>query len=129
DIWVGGSTLVGCRQSAFAEHFDGSAWTDRIARNEQDSDEFNALATDPTTGGLWGVGWQTPGFGVYQMSQRYDGSSWSMEPTPSFDANSNLYGVTAVGKRAWAVGYGSAQGPRPLVERWNGAEWRVEPNP
>jgi hypothetical protein len=130
DIWVAGSTNgVDGQVVAFAEHWDGASWTARPASPGEEYEEFNALAGSSDGHTLWGVGWQSPGLGYFQMAQRFDGSSWSKTHTPDFPPNNNLYGVASVGQKAWAVGYGSETGPSPLIERWDGSAWRVEPNP
>ena len=93
-------------------------------------EEFNAIAGDPSDGDLWGVGWESPGLGYFQMAQRYDGTSWQRTDPPDFPNNNNLYGVAVAGSSAWAVGYGSPSGRLgPLIERWNSQAWVIEENP
>ena len=133
DIWVGGSTPGPDFDSvAFAEQWDGSSWSPHPASPGEgvEYEEFNAIAGSPAGGNFWGVGWESPGLGYFQMAQRYDGSQWIRTDNPDFPLNNNLYGVAVVGTKAWAVGYGSeGGGPLPLIERWDEAGWQVESNP
>jgi hypothetical protein len=126
DVWAGGATQAGDKIIAFAEHWDGTSWTEHLAQPGAEYDEFNAIARDPANGDLWGVGWQTPDIGYFQMAQRWDGSTWAMRAPPQWPYNNNLYGVVVARGRAWAVGYGSESGPRTLVERWDDSGWHVE---
>jgi hypothetical protein len=80
----------------------------------------------------WAVGSQS---GYSQpVAYHWDGRTWTLAATPAVGATGNnlFYRVTALDAgRVWAVGYrsGSASGPQPLVERWNGSTWTVEPTP
>jgi hypothetical protein len=62
--------------------------------------------------------------------------SWSVQKSPNAGGASNgntLYSVSATSAAsAWAVGYyGKGTATRTLVERWNGAAWKLQnsPNP
>jgi hypothetical protein len=125
DVWIGGST-TGNR--AFAEHWDGSSWTQAVTNEDVEYTEFNAVAVD-ASGAVWGAGWQSPGLGSFTFAARLDAGSWTTTRTPDMPYNNTLYGVATMGSRAWVVGYGSDDGPAPLVERWSGGRWQVEPNP
>jgi hypothetical protein len=69
------------------------------------------------------------------LVQRWDGVRWSVETTPRA-AISTLSDVACTSARVcWAVGYyqiplGAAGFPfAPVVERWNGSTWSIEPSP
>jgi hypothetical protein len=55
----------------------------------------------------------------------YDGSAWTRVPTPSSRRGQGaLFAVTASSaRRAWAVG--ARPHNAPLIERWNGTEWKL----
>ena len=60
------------------------------------------------------------------LIERWNGSAWSVQPSPSL-GSSQLFGVTATSSRnAWAVGEDSAGG---LIEQWNGTTWKVQASP
>jgi Phosphoesterase family len=66
------------------------------------------------------------------LAVHYDGSRWSVTPTPNVGPNFNtLFGVAASGGRAWAVGVAldNAFRNRALIEAWDGSRWTVAANP
>src|SRR5207248_4313678 len=57
----------------------------------------------------------------------WDGSSWSIVPSPSPGSSNYLRGVAAVSSNdVWAVGDYSGG---TLVLHWNGAKWSIVPSP
>jgi hypothetical protein len=59
----------------------------------------------------------------------WNGSSWSIVPSPNVGTHDNLLAVAAVsGASAWAVGAGGSPG-RTLIERWNGTAWKIQASP
>lgn len=68
------------------------------------------------------------------LAERWNGSAWVMQPTPTL-AGANLSYLDAISCRAAndcvAVGAFIRSGIRqePLAERWNGSSWTVEPVP
>ena len=65
---------------------------------------------------------------------RWDGTSWSVVPSPNPGTSNSLGGVAAISSTdAWAVGYWLT-GPhmlisRTLIEHWDGRRWRIVPSP
>lgn len=83
---------------------------------------------------VWAVGeWADEDFLVQTLVEHWNGSAWSVVPSPNVGGGTNgLRGVTAVSpSAAWAVGETvvSADGSHTLVERWNGSAWVVEASP
>jgi hypothetical protein len=63
------------------------------------------------------------------LVERWDGSAWSVVPTPSFAGSmrASLGGVSCTSRsRCVAVGWTNKW---PLVERWNGSRWSVQATP
>jgi hypothetical protein len=130
-VYMGGSAFGGNGDTiTFAERWNGSTFVSEPTVNDSEYNVFNALAADPS-GAVWGVGWKSPDLGYFAFTERYDGSAWKIEPTPDFGPpNSNLYGVTMPSAtQAWAVGYQSGHGIGPVIIRWDGTRWLVDPNP
>src|SRR5204862_547524 len=72
---------------------------------------------------IWAVGGS--------LIEHWDGSNWSVVPSPSPSAGySNLYGVAAVSANdVWAVGSSGYDPFQTLTEHWNGRSWSVVPSP
>jgi hypothetical protein len=102
-------------------HWDGKSWTPVPSANGPlQYNALNALAFVPGSDEIWGVGWQSSGFGYTSLAIRFDGTTSAYTPTPGGD--SFMYGVTATSAdRALAVGYGDGQ--NPVFLRWNGSSW------
>jgi hypothetical protein len=59
-------------------------------------------------------------------------SGWHVVTSPNTHSRRNvLYGVSAISRSdAWAVGYHGINGyTDPLIEHWNGNEWRLKASP
>jgi hypothetical protein len=81
---------------------------------------------------IWVVGGRWVNGRIASGAQHWDGSEWSLFPTPNVEAEDNmLNGVDALtSKDVWAVGYSMVdERYKTLVEHWNGARWRVVPSP
>jgi hypothetical protein len=62
------------------------------------------------------------------LAAHYNGSSWSISPTPNAGPNFNtLFGVAAKGGQAWAVGVRQNDNyqDRALVQHWDGTSWQI----
>lgn len=137
DVWAFGSEdLV----HALALHWDGSAWHQVAIPSPNGADEVNIFRADGlATDDVWVVGdWagRTTG-GLYRtLIEHWNGTVWSIVPSPHPGNGNGLFGVTALSpESAWAVGSyvlaraGWAQ--RTLVLHWNGKAWKQvrSPNP
>ena len=85
---------------------------------------------------VWAVGTFVNGSLVYQtLAEHWDGSTWSVVPTPNVGPGNNLFNaVFAIGAAdVWAVGLwrpgNSTTGAQPLTEHWNGNGWTIIPTP
>ena len=67
------------------------------------------------------------------LIEHWDGTAWSVSPTPTLPSNGWLFGVSANGPRdVWAVGRQTSPGDGEeltLAEHWNGSKWKVVPTP
>jgi hypothetical protein len=144
DIWaVGYSNDV-----TFSEHYDGKNWT--LVRTPNVGTGPNSLhgvvALAPND--VWAVGYSTattkPPPGQYDVPtktliEHYDGTSWSVVPSPNVGPNSQyqsnrLLGISAVSPNdIWAFGsYFAASGSEnqfTLLLHWDGSSWTVQPSP
>jgi hypothetical protein len=81
------------------------------------------------------VGWYLMGQNNVPLAESWNGTGWSIQPTPVPHPaiNGELYGITCPAVNLCvAVGqYGTQTGGGPLVEGWNGRSWTLQaaPNP
>jgi len=88
---------------------------------------------------VWAVGGavfgSAPGMPEATLTEHWDGSAWTIVPSPNPAAYSTLWGVARAGSSSglWAVGsYTKASGTIPLhtlIERWDGTSWGVVDSP
>jgi hypothetical protein len=115
-----------------AEHWDGRAWTVVPTPSPGpggDGAELYGVAA-VSARDIWAVGGTN-----YDQTWiiHWDGTAWIRVPSPNpAGTNEELYGVAAVSPgSAWAVGsYSSVAGTDlPLIEHWDGHDWRLVPSP
>jgi len=69
----------------------------------------------------------------YPLIEHWDGTSWSVSPTPGLPSNGWLWGISAdASNDVWAVGRRTIShtgATAALAERWNGKKWSRIPVP
>jgi hypothetical protein len=144
DLW-----LVGTYDPAYSSqsydnyslHWNGSSWTEIPMPLPPSSDplfdyQINAIdAISPAN--VWAVGEAGDNVAKYFSSgggtpsatliEHYDGTSWSIVPSPATGTAPSLTGVAALSaSNVWAAGTAGAQ---TLTEQWNGSAWTTVPSP
>src|SRR5439155_26740366 len=97
----------------------GPAWrlVDSPNSGSGNNDLYGIAALSATD--IWAVG----GAGSETLTMHWDGTQWSIVPSPSAGA---LYGVTALSSdNVWAAGYiGEFPGPyQTVIDRWDVVQW------
>jgi len=116
--------------AALAEHFDGIRWTGFPLPNVGTEENVLLGVSMPSPSSAWAVGYFVNGrFQQQTLVQHFDGSVWSVVPSPSPGAQQNiLFGVAAISDSdVWAVG-GTEDATglwHTLTEHWNGSAWSV----
>lgn len=115
-----------------AETWSGTAWSVTTSPSPGgDPDElFGVSCTSPSF--CMAVGWNyNSSSAVYQtLAETWDGTAWSITPTPSPAVQNVLFGVSCTSPaRCTAVGYQDKSGFETLVETWNGTTWTKTPSP
>jgi hypothetical protein len=136
DVWVVGERYkYGGGFATFTEHWDGRTWT-RVPAVDAGSYESLLSEVDGTAADdVWVVGEYRPEVRVHARTliEHWNGTAWSVVPSPNVGTGENfLNAVVAAGpERAWAVGWWAAPDghQRPLMLRWDGSAWSVEPPP
>jgi hypothetical protein len=123
DCWAVGNVFV---------HWDGTSWS-LFGETKESLYAVNCTSAID----CWAVGEHRVESGVsHTFIQHWNGSSWSVVPSPNADdTHRNYLGdvVCTSTSDCWAVGTVSDEDgvvpPRPLVEHWNGAAWSIVPTP
>jgi hypothetical protein len=143
DVWIVGTFLDSAngRNETFSEHFNGTAWS--VVRmppvngsNINAFFRFNGIKANSRSD-VWAVGDR----GVIDVPnsqktliEHFNGTAWSIVPSPSPGSIDALSGVTTsnASNNVWAVGAdvrpGTSAG-RTLTMNWNGTAWRVVASP
>ena len=116
--------------ATLAEHFDGTRWTAFPLPNVGVQENVLLAVSMPAPGTVWAVGYFVNGkFQEQTLIEHFDGTVWSVVPSPSPGAEQNiLFGVAAISDSdVWAVGADEDSNGlwHTLTEHWNGVEWSV----
>jgi hypothetical protein len=117
-----------------AEAWNGSTWTIQPAPNQSGSvgDNLSGIScTSPSA--CIAVGTANSAGGDVTLAERWDGTSWTIQPTPSPSGatGSFLSTVSCTSASACtAIGDSlSATSRAPRAERWDGTSWTIQPTP
>jgi hypothetical protein len=135
DVWAVGVVSVHSGTAPLVEHFDGVKWKVIPAPSPpgvSDAPLYGVAAVGPSD--VWAVGFTVTGNSVHTLTEHYDGTSWSIVPSPNPDSvTDNLWAVTAAGpKDVWAVGDAGDSdgfGTHTLTMHWDGSVWSVVLSP
>jgi hypothetical protein len=138
NIWAVGTTqpLVGTYAlggGSVTAHWDGSAWSLVSAPSRRYSNLVAVLAVSARD--VWAVGASQgsipPGVTVATtLVEHWNGQQWRIVPSPNSAGSGQLTSIaSAGGGDLWAAGGAHSGGEnvpdRPLVEHWDGSQWRV----
>ena len=121
DIWAVGQSTI---------HFDGTTWTAFSAPMiKGDNNSFLQGVVDISPTLAWAVGNVTDGAHPGQVIEQWNGTKWSLFPTPKFGKKdrADVFAMTSSSANdVWAVGSLVNLGTglvSSLFEHWNGTEW------
>ena len=135
------SFRAGAGDQPIIEQWNGSSWS--VAKGASAAlpgGGYLSGVTCLTSSDCWAPGSTTNATGLPDGSlmEQWDGSSWSIVPTPDQPGADGTFlaDVTCLdASRCWAAGsYGTFGGgggfqPSPIIEAWNGSTWSIEPSP
>jgi len=141
DICAAGyACFTDCQPVADAQtltmHWNGSAWAIVSSPNVAGQSNYILALGGSSSSNLWAVGQYSSCFGcvTQTLSLHWDGTQWTIAPSPNVGSSSNVQaGVTVLSNNdAWAVGYYYTPADslwRTLTLHWNGTVWSVIPSP
>jgi hypothetical protein len=132
DAWAVGAYYPGSSNvlATLAHHWDGTRWTAYPLPNVGVQENALLGVSMPSPGKAWAVGYYVNGsFEQQTLVEHFDGTTWSVVPSPSPGALHNiLYGLAAISDSdVWAVGaeQDSTGLWHTLSEHWDGSAWSV----
>jgi hypothetical protein len=132
-----GHFTSGDRELTLAERWNGTSWALQATPNAPGTKDDILSGVSCAGATCTAVGYSfTTHFAQRPLAEVWNGTTWTVQPTPSPAGPSGGAGLDAVSCTApdscMAVGgfsrNGSAQS-QPLAERWNGSAWTVVPAP
>lgn len=144
DVWAVGTKVNSqlgqvLHSKTLTEHWDGTSWVEVASpnppsRSVDHSQDISLSAVDAVSGSdVWAVGTFDQANTQKTLVLHWDGSSWTILPSPSPRGGDYLAAVSAVSANdVWAVGgdYSStAHESRTLTEHWDGTSWTAIPMP
>jgi FG-GAP-like repeat len=134
DIWAVGYSHGTNRVSpaTLAEHWDGASWVVVTTMDASNRPNLLVSVAGAASNDVWAVGSYDTRQGVRQtLAEHFDGTEWTISPTPNTGALSALTAVAvASADSVWAIGYALVDDAyQTLVEHWDGTDWTVMPSP
>jgi hypothetical protein len=133
DVWAVGYQRAGVWRTGM-QHWDGTQWS--VVPSPSEGTDYNELRSVAaiSSNDVWAVGYfsgEYPSPTLSTLTEHWDGSQWSIVPSPNQGGASSFRSVSAVSSNdVWAVGYyGQGLIVQALVEHWNGTAWEVVPIP
>ncbi len=136
DIWLVGSTLDTATDAVVPEtlHYNGTTWTVVQVQQPNESSATLGAITAISSTDAWAVGEDIgagTAIGGSTLIEHWNGSVWSIVPSPTPGADPELTGVAgrsagdvyAVGSSLPSVNGGPDQA---IILRWNGSSWSTD---
>ncbi|MGH7685621.1 MAG: alkaline phosphatase family protein [Candidatus Dormibacteria bacterium] len=135
DVWAVGDYYAPSNSNVLqnmAEHWDGSTWSEYPLPNIGLNQNTLLGVSELPTGHAWAAGYYVDATYKQQtLIQHYDGTTWSVIPSPSPGTDQNiLYSIAAfTDSDVWAVGASedSSRVWHTLAEHWSGTSWTDVP--
>src|SRR6266566_86126 len=111
-----------------AEQWNGTSWRILPTPNPSGialSGLFGVTCTAPSACTAVGASTTTTG-AVRAVAERWNGGTWSLQPTPTPAGGGALNSVSCTSPSACTAVGGRADGTT-LAERWNGTRWSIQP--
>ncbi len=135
-VAVGYGVTAAGQKVTLAERWNGRAWQIQSSPNAADQSDSVLSAISCTSAvACTAVGKSTSSFSSTALIERWDGGSWQIQAaaSPAGASGSTLSGVSCTSRTVCiAVGTFAAASTKSggaLAERWDGANWTVEPTP
>jgi hypothetical protein len=130
--WSVGYYFNGSVYQTLIEQWNGSSWAIVMSPDATTTrDNLLKGVICASTSQCWAVGYYFNGSHDQTLIEQWNGSTWSIFPSPNTGLDSILMGVSCAStSQCWAVGfYNSGGNDLTLIEQWNGSSWSIVPSP
>ena len=120
-----GDYITGSGARALVERWNGTTWS-IVATPKPAGSQSTSLASVSCSSAkfCFAVGSEAIGNGGRPVTERWNGSTWSVVPSPLVDSLASVSCVNPT--MCFAVGYSVTDlGAETLIERWNGTKWSI----
>jgi hypothetical protein len=126
DVWAVGYFRSGPPYVPMAMHWDGTSWSVVPSPNPGTYASVLASVDAISANDIWAVGYTfaTNGSQAQTLTMHWNGSSWGVVPSGSFNQLSSVSAVSS--NDVWAVG---STGLYQITMHWNGSNWSEVPSP
>ena len=118
-----------------AERWDGSAWSVLPVPTPAGGGALDGVSCSAATActAVGGHRFSPQGLSVLTLAERWNGTAWSIQPTPTplgaGDAGLNGVSCPAANACTAAGAFGNPPGSNTLAEHWDGTAWSIQPTP
>ena len=125
DAWASGYYFNGAVEQTLVEHWDGTSWsvvpTPNVGPGDNVLNGIHALSSSD----VWAVGASgNPVQATTTLAMHWDGSTWTISPTPNPGEVNSLADVALVSPGdVWAVGSWGGSSYGSILLHWNGSTW------
>ena len=131
DVWAAGWQWVPSGSAPLIERWDGRRW--RVSKTPNTGDKELQALDGTSSSDIWAVGHTlSVSEGHQSLAMHWNGSSWTVVPTPKLPFDNYLNDVSVVSPTdAWAVGYTIPPDLdiQPYYLHWNGSVWAEVSSP
>jgi len=135
DMWAGGRTYTSNKGNSVTliEHWNGKSWSVVPTPNQSSVENYLGKVTVVNARDIWSCGAFSPTtLGYHQtLAEHWNGSSWSIVPTPDVNTNSNNFNEIAALSATSVFATGDYYDTntsvfRTLAAHWNGKNWSLQ---
>jgi hypothetical protein len=134
-VAVGSYQNAAGKNVTLAEAWDGTSWSIQATPNPagERRGSLQAVSCGSATACTATGSYQAAGGRYATLAEAWDGTSWSIQPTPSPSATRNTLSAVSCTSPTACIAVGAAQKAPdervPLAEAWNGTTWSVQHMP
>ena len=126
DVWAVGH---GGATGSMALHLQEGSWERAVTTNEGTGENSLNGISGRVNSDIWAVGEAQQ----QSLTMHWDGSAWSVVPSPNLDYGVRLEDVVDIARNdVWAVGWSGSAGSfddRNVAMHWDGQSWTIVPTP